>query len=665
MIKVEALTGKAEPLFDVAKMETTLAGLEGVPPDEAKRLAHQRTFTFNQKRTTLLLTIKDDLYLYDLPTHRVVRLTRSRGREEEPSLSPDGAHVAFVRDNDLFVVDVARQRERALTTDGSADVLNGKLDWVYQEEIYGRGTFRAYWWSPDSSRIAFLQLGEKRVPRYTIVDDIPYHPEIETYPYPKAGDPNPTVRLGVVSPTGGRPRWIDTGRYPADHLICDVGWSPDSRQVVFQVQDREQTWLDLDFADAAGGPPRTVIKETSKAWVEDPGSPRWLKDGTFLWSSERTGFKHLYHYRPDGTLVRQVTDGRWEARTLHGVDEAGGWIYFSGTERSPVGGDVYRVRLDGSGLQRISAAPGTHTAAFNPSFTLYIDTWSDLTTPPQVRVHRADGTEARTIHAEPVKALAEYRLSKPALLQVKARDGFVMEAMLIKPPDFDPSRKYPVYQHTYGGPHSQSVRNAWGGTSYLYHQMLAQKGIVVWICDNRSASGKGIESTWPAYLRLGETELQDIEDGLAWLRSQGFVDGSRIGINGWSYGGFMVSYALTHSRTFAMGISGGTVADWRDYDSIYTERYMKTPEHNPDGYKRTAPRFAAKNLHGQLLLLHGAIDDNVHPQNTLQLAYELQKEGKPFRLMLYPKSRHGVTEPPLVKHLRATMLAFIEQTLLR
>jgi dipeptidyl-peptidase-4 len=563
------------------------------------------------------------------------------------------------------VVEVARQRERALTTDGSAEVLNGKLDWVYQEEIYGRGTFRAYWWSPDSSRIAFLQLNEKGVPRYTIVDDIPYHPEIETYPYPKAGDPNPAVRLGVVSAAGGRPRWIDTRMYAGDHLICDVGWSPDARQVVFQVQDREQTWLDLDFADAAGGPPRTVIKETSRAWVEDPGSPRWLKDGTFLWSSERTGFKHLYHYRADGTLVRQVTDGRWEARTLHGVDEAGGWIYFSGTERSPVGGDVYRVRLDGSGFQRISAAPGTHNAAFNPSFTLYIDTWSDLTTPPQVRVHRADGTEARTIHADPVKALAEYRLSKPALLQVKARDGFVMEAMMIKPPDFDPSRKYPVYQHTYGGPHSQSVRNAWGGTSYLYHQMLAQKGIVVWICDNRSASGKGLESTWPAYLRLGETELPDIEDGLAWLRSQGFVDGSRIGINGWSYGGFMVSYALTHSRSFAMGISGGTVADWRDYDSIYTERYMKTPAHNPDGYKRTAPRFAAKDLHGRLLLLHGAIDDNVHPQNTLQLAYELQKEGKPFRLMLYPKSRHGVTDPPLVKHLRATMLDFIEQTLLR
>jgi dipeptidyl-peptidase-4 len=668
MIKVDALTGKAEPLFDVAKVESTLGGLEGVTGDEAKRIARQRSFTFNRKRTALLLTIHDDLYLYDLLAHRATRLTRSPGqKKEEASLSPDEARAAFVRDNNLFVVDVATAREVALTTDGSPDVLNGKLDWVYQEEIYGRGTFRAYWWSPDSTRIAFLQLDERAVPRYTIVDDISYHPEVEVYPYPKAGDPNPAVRLGVVPAAGGAPRWIDTSRYGRDHLVCDVSWTPDSRQVVFQVQDREQTWLELDFADALAvdGPVRTVIKETSKAWVDNPGSPQWLKDGSFLWSSERTGFRHVYHYRPDGSLVRQVTDGRWEARTVHGVDEGAGWVYFSGTERSPIGSDVYRIHLDGSGLQRLSAARGTHAASFNPSFTYYIDTWSDANTPTQVRLHRSDGREARVIDANPVMALAEYRLSKPEFVQVKARDGFVMEALVLKPPDFDPAKKYPAYQQTYGGPHAQSVRDAWGGPGAMYQQLLAQKGIVVWICDNRTASGKGIESTWPAYLRFGETELQDVEDGLAWLKGQGFVDGSRIGINGWSYGGFMVSYALTHSKTFAMGIAGGTVADWRDYDSIYTERYMRTPEHNPEGYRRSSPRWAAKDLHGQLLLLHGAIDDNVHPQNTMQLAHELQKAGHRFRLMLYPKSRHGVADPALVKHLRATMLEFTEQTLLR
>ena len=665
VLKVEAVTGRAEPLFDPAQLEAILGGIEGVSADEAKRIARPRSYTFNGKRTAILLTIRDDLYLYDLLARRVVRLTRSPGKKEEASLSPDDARVGFVCDNNLFVVDVATQRERALTTDGSPDVLNGKLDWVYQEEIYGRGTFRAYWWSPDSARIAFLQLGEKAVPRYTIVDDDAYHPEVEVYPYPKAGDPNPSVRLGIVTVRGGPARWIDTVRYGADHLVCDVSWTPDSRQVAFQVQDREQTWLDLDFAGATGRPVRTVIRETSKAWVDSPGRPRWLADGSFLWSSERTGFRHIYHHRADGTLIRQVTDGAWEARTVHGVDERAGWVYFSGTERSPIGVDVYRVHLDGSGFQRLSATRGTHAASFNPSFTYYIDTWSDATTPTQVRLHRADGAESRVIDANPVKALVEYRLSKPEFLQVRARDGFLMEALILKPSDFDPAKRYPVYQQTYAGPHAQSVKDAWGGTSSMYNQLLAQKGIVVWICDNRTASGKGVESAWPGYLRLGETELRDIEDGLAWLKAQAFVDGSRIGINGWSYGGFMVSYALTHSRSFAMGIAGGTVSDWRDYDSIYTERYMKTPEHNPEGYRRASPRWAAKDLHGQLLLMHGAIDDNVHPQNAMQLAYELQKAGRPFRMMLYPKSRHGVTEPALVKHLRAMMLEFTEQTLLR
>ena len=355
-----------------------------------------------------------------------------------------------------------------------------------------------------------------------------------------------------------------------------------------------------------------------------------------------------------------MTSGKWELRTLHGVDESGGWIYFSGTERSPIGGDVYRIKLDGTGLQRLSTADGTHSAEFSPSFGFYVDTWSDVTTPPQSapaqeRRHARSGSSTRTRSP----ALGEYRLSTPEFLQVKTRDGFVMEAMMIKPPDFDPSRRYPVYQFTYGGPHAQQVKNAWGGSQYMYHQLLAQKGIIVWICDNRTASGKGSESAWPLYRNFGESELRDIEDGVSWLKQQPYVDGSRIGIHGWSYGGFMTSYALTHSKSFVMGIAGGTVADWRDYDTVYTERYMGTPQDNPDGYRKSSPRFAAGDLHGSLLLIHGAIDDNVHMANTMQFVYELQKAQKPFQLMLYPKSRHGVTDPSLVKHLRSTMLDFV------
>jgi dipeptidyl-peptidase-4 len=247
---------------------------------------------------------------------------------------------------------------------------------------------------------------------------------------------------------------------------------------------------------------------------------------------------------------------------------------------------------------------------------------------------------------------------------VRTRDGFVMEAVMIKPPNFDPSRKYPVYQQTYAGPHAPQVRNGWGGTNYLYHQFLAQQGLIVWICDNRSASGKGAESTWAAYQRLGETELADIEDGLAWLKQQPWVDGARIGINGWSYGGFMTSYALTHSKSFAMGIAGGSVTDWTLYDSVYTERFMRMPQNNPDGYKRTSVIGAAKDLSGKLLLVHGTMDDNVHMQNTIRLAYELQKAGKPFELMVYPKSRHGVSDPQLRRHMQTMMFEFTKRTLL-
>ena len=666
-LRVEAASGKSEPLFDAARMEAALAKLPGVTPEEARRLAHQARYAWNEKKTALALTIQSDLYHYELGADQATRLTYTNGEEDDPSFSPDGALIAFTRAHDLYVVDLANQRERRLTLDGSDEILNAKLDWVYQEEVYGRGNYKAFWWSPDSRSIAFLQFLEKDVPKYTLVDDIPYHPTVETWHHPKAGDPNPKTRLAVARVAGGAPRFVDLDKYaPIESLIVEVGFTQDAKQVIFQTQDREQRFLDLNVANPSTGELKTLFRDTTKAWVDNPGPPHFLKDGSFLWLSERSGWKHLYHYKADGTLIRQVTDGKWEVRTLHGVDEVKGQVYFSGTERSHVGGDVYRAKLEGGELVRLSNAPGVHAATFNPALSLYVDSWSDAATPAQVRLHKADGGELRVIdeNKEAAARVSAYDVVKPEFLKVKTKDGFEMEAMLWKPPGFDPKRRYPVYQHTYGGPHAPQVRNGWGGTGTMYHQMLAQKGILVWICDNRSASGKGAESTWAAYKRLGETELADIEDGLAWLKQQPWVDASRIGINGWSYGGFMVSYALTHSKSFAMGIAGGTVADWKDYDSIYTERYMLMPQNNPEGYKKSSPRFAAKDLSGNLLLIHGAIDDNVHPQNTMQLAYELQQAGKPFELMLYPKSRHGVTDPPLLKHLRQTMLDFVTQNLL-
>ena len=662
---VDAVTGAAEPLVDGAALERALADLPGMSAATARRAARRPRLVWNADHSAAIMNLSNDLHLLErrgADDLRVRRLTRGPAAESMPSFSPDGRLVAFVRDHDLAVADVDTGRERALTEGGDGvRLLNGELDWVYQEEIYGRGNFKGYWWSPDSSRLAYLQTDESPVEAFTVVDHLPYRLGLEQTNYPKAGDRNPIVRLGVAPAAGGDTVWADLGRYtPTDRLLVSVGWTPDGGRVAFQVQNREQTWLDLNLADPGTGAVTRLFRETTPAWVGVHGDPLWLEDGSFLWLSERTGWKHLYRHEADGTPAGQITDGEWELRTLHGVDEESGRVYFSGTRRSPVGGDVYRVDLDGRNLTRLSERPGTHGARFSPGFTWYLDTWSDVETPPQVRLHAADdGAEVRAVAENRVAALGDYRLSRPEFLQVEARDGFVMEAMLVRPPDFDPGRRYPVFQHTYGGPHAQQVRNRWGGTAGLFHQLLAQHGIVVWVLDNRTASGKGAVSTWPVYQQFGKQELADIEDGVAWLRGQPWVDADRIGIEGWSYGGFMTSYALTHSTSFAMGIAGGTVTDWRDYDTIYTERYMRTPQNNPDGYRESSPRFNAADLHGALLLVHGTMDDNVHLQNTLQFVYELQKAGKQFDLMLYPRSRHGITDPHQNAHLRRTMLDFI------
>jgi dipeptidyl-peptidase-4 len=713
-LRVEADSGKTEPFAPVEKVEAALAAVPEIGAEKAKKLARTSPEAWAGNPKALLFTVslepapekeppapkektdkpktegrrgsksgESDLFVYTFADGKVTRATTSPEPEEEAELSPDGKSVAFVRANDLYVADVASGDLHRVTQDGSATVLNGKLDWLYQEEIFGRGTWRSFWWSPDSSAIAFLRLDEVGVPIYTLVDDVESPARVETSPYPRSGDPNPTVMLGVARLSAEKPAWVDLSKYAGgEFLIVDVGWSPKG-DLVFQVQDREQVWLDLDLVrgaapvaassgsassgsatSATAGETTTLFRETTKAWTSVNGPPKWLADGTFLWPSERTGWQHYYRYDATGKLLSTLTSGAFEARDLRGVDEANGWVYFSSTERSATGLDECRVKLDGSGRARLTQAAGTHAAKYNPSFTRFVDRWSDASTPTQVKLCKTDGTEVRTIDANAVPALSEYAFSKPEFVKVPTRDGFEMEAMLVKPPDFDPSRRYPVFQSTYAGPHAPSVHDAWGGTRGMFLQLVAQQGVVVWVCDNRTASGKGAESTWPSYLHFGETELADIEDGVAWLKKQPWVDGDRIGISGWSFGGFMTSYALTHSKSFAMGIAGGSVTDWRNYDSVYTERYMKTPEHNKEGYDRTSVVAAAKDLHGELLLIHGAIDDNVHPQSTMQLTHALQKAGKPFRMMLYPKSRHGVVDPQQVKHLQGAMLDFIRETLL-
>jgi dipeptidyl-peptidase-4 len=461
-------------------------------------------------------------------------------------------------------------------------------------------------------------------------------------------------------------KFVNLSKYkPEDFLISRVAWTPDSRAVVFQAQNREQTFLDVNLGFPNDGRLTPLMTERTRAWADAIDNPTFLRDGSAVWQFDRSGFRHLYRYDNNGALLKQITNGRWEVSEFYGVDEAKGFAYFSaiGENNDWINTHIYRIKLDGTEMKRLTETLGTHRASFDPTFTHFIDVWSDINTPPRTWLYASDGRVERVLDENRVPVLDAYRLGRPQFLKIKTRDNFEMEAMMILPPGFDKNKKYPVFAFTYSGPHAPSVRNRWGGSQLMWHQMLAQKGYIIWICDNRSASGKGAESAWSAYQKLGQTEARDLEDGFNYLKSLTFVDGTRLGMWGWSYGGFMTSYFMTQSPLLKIGIAGGLVGDWALYDSIYTGRLMRTPQNNPDGYRRASVIAGAANLNGKLLIIHGAMDDNVHQQNAIKLVYELQKAGKQFEFMTYPTQRHGVAPGMQQKHLYTLMTNFIERNL--
>jgi len=657
--KVHAVTGRCEKLYDPAVLAKALEKLEGIESKDARGLADRARYEMDASCAATLLRHDKDLFYATLDGKTTKRLTNSTVAEELASFSPDGRYVAFVRDYDLYVVSVETGEERRLTEGGSKTVRNAKADWVYFEEIYRRN-WRAYKWSPDSKAIVFQKFDDSPVDSFTVVNHVAVQQQVETEHYPLAGTANPHVQLGIVKIAGGDIRWVDTSGYPPDNmLISHFGWTPDSRSIYYYVQDRTQRWLDFNRAAIEGGSTTKLFREETEAWVDNPGDPRFLKDESFLLFSERDGWKHLYHFDRDGKLIRRVTEGEWEVRRLHAVNEEDGWIYFAGTCDSHIASNLYRVKLDGTGLCRLTKEPGSHRATVNKDGSLYVDSFSDTQTPTRVFLRRGNGERVRALDTNPVPAIGEYVLGPVELVKIKTRDGSELEGSLIKPPNFDPNKKYPVWLQTYGGPHAPSLSDSWRG-GRTFEQMLAQMGILAFRCDPRSASGRGACSTWTAYRQLGVQELRDLEDALDWLAAKPFVDMSRVGMGGHSYGGFLTAYAMTHSKRFAAGIAGAPVTDWRNYDTIYTERYMSTPKDNPDGYKKTSVVEAAKNLHGRLLLIHGARDDNVHLANTLQLAGALQQADKTFEMMIYPPNRHGIHG----MHHRRLKVDFIKRAML-
>jgi dipeptidyl-peptidase-4 len=577
---------------------------------------------------------------------------KEQAGRELTSTDPKGKYNAFVRNNNLYLEEIATKTERALTRDGSEVVRNGKTDWVYYEEVYNsRAGFKHYWWSPDGGHIAFVRLDDSPVPRATVVDYTRPAQQIELTHYPRPGDPNPLVKLAIApvkaeegegEAEGPAVRWVDLSDYAKDEgfLITRVGWLPDGKSMYFCVQDRCQTWLDFRIVGVEAGKSTKVLRDTTKAWVEVPLPPVFLKDGSILLSSERTGWKHLYHYTRDGKLINQVTSGDWEVRAVQRVDERDGVVFFSGTKDTAGALNLYKVKLDGTGLERLTMGKGDNQVNFSPTGRMFVNTTSDPETPPRVSLHHADGKLIRVLDTNPVYVQDKIKLGEFKRVQIPTPDGFLLEASVQKPANFDPLKKYPVWLLTYGGPRLPQLQ-AGGGKKGGADQALANAGYIVFRCDPRSASNKGAISAWACYKQLGVSELKDLETGVQWLTANPWADAERVGISGHSYGGFLTAYAMCNSKLFAAGVAGAPPTDWRNYDSVYTERYMLTPALNEQGYNATSVVKSAKNLHGRLLLAHGLKDDNVHVQNTFQLVNALQKAGKEFDVMIYPLARHG------------------------
>ena len=621
------------------------------------------------EQTLFVLEIDGATYIFDSSKKKATRLGTDESKAELAELNHRGNQVAYVLNNNLMRLADIEAEPVALTSDGTPLLLNGKLDWVYQEELYGRGNFKAFWWSPDDSRIAFLRTDESPVHLYPVIDHIPVRSDVETTAYPKAGDPLPNVTLAVHEFASGNTVWA---RLPEneplnEHLLSRVTWTPDSSSVLVQVQNRIQSWLDLYQIRAGNGESAVLFRDETTAWIKSPGDPVFLSDGSFLWLSPRSGFNAIYRYAPDGTEMAKLTNGLFEVRSIEGINPGKGVVYFLATPDSPTRVVPMSVRMDGTGMTKLVDQPGDYAVKFNEPASHFLAVHSTATTAEELLLFDAEGTLIRNVIPNRDDQLRHLEIAAPEFLEIPVGEEdstSTLDAMLIRPADFDANRSYPVLVYVYGGPQAPRVRDRFGGQTYLWHQHLAQRDFVVFVVDNRSCSYRSVKQAWPIYKDLARRELADVEWAVRWLlQENSWADSERIGLWGWSYGGYMTAYALTHSDLFACGISGAPVTDWRNYDAIYTERYMDTPQANETGYQESSVLSVAGNLQGKLLLIHGTVDDNVHISNSMQFVKALQLAGKQFELMVYPENRHAVRVPEQRLHLFQLMTDFLDRNL--
>lgn len=652
-----AKDGRPRVLVSHAQLAALAPALNDATQDERERERRRRyavaSYLWSPDSKSLLFTSAGSLFLYELESGRGRELTPGLDGVRHPKFSPDGKFVSFVYEHDLWVADLADRRLRRLTTGGSADVLHGDLDWVYPEEF---GVRDGHLWSPDSQRIAFLEMDQSRVPKYPLTTLTTAQATVDLQRYPKAGDPNPKVRLGVLAI--GDPRSEVSWFAPGAEYLPRFSWTPDSRLIV-QSLDRSQKNLQVEAFDASMGQRTLLLTETDSNWINVHDDLRFLEGGAgFVWSSERSGLRRLYLYESDGTLVRQLTAGDdWEVSAVAGVDQEAGIVYFTANRDNAIGSDLYAVRLTGGEVRRVTDGLGVHRVTMNPGATAYADARSTLRAPETVVIGAPGGEPERVIH-EP-QAVEQSDWAEPELSVIETGDGAQIRTLLLKPPRLERGKKYPLVIYVYGGPHTPTIRDAWDTRGrYQFHQRLVQQGFVVAYVDDRASSRLGHKYEVAAARNYGPTALADHLIAVERFKRLPFVDAERIGIWGWSGGGFATCFALTHSDAFRAGIAVAPVTDWRFYDSIYTERYMGLPAEEPEAYRRTSALEEADRLRGRLLLMHGTADDNVHAQNTIAMIDALIEAGKPYDLQLYPGQTHGISSAKDRLHLFRTMEQF-------
>lgn len=603
-----------------------------------------------------------DYFVYDCVTKKLVKILE---QAQEPIFSPDGSKVAYAKQNNVYIYDLGTGNNTAVTTDGAKNsIINGITDWVYEEEF---AFVRAFDWSADGKYLAYIRFDESKVPEFTMnVFKKDLYPSVETFKYPKAGEKNSDVSLHIYTVSAKSTKNVLLMGY-SDFYIARLKWTNDAAVLSAQVLNRHQNELDLVFVDASTAQAKVVLKETDKAYVDVTDNLTFLSDNSFIWTSEKDGWNHIYLYDKNGKLKNQLTKGNWEVTAYYGLDEKNKTVYYQSVENGSTVRDVYKISLDGKKKVRLSSKTGTNAATFSPNYSYFINSYSSSSVAPIYTLNSAkDGKEIQKIvdNTALTDKLKKYDLPGKEFFELTTDKGHQLNAWMIKPKNFDPSKKYPVFMYQYSGPGSQQVANDWLDANDYWFMMLSQEGYITVCVDGRGTGFKGAAFKKCTQNQLGKFEVEDQIDAARVIGNYPYVDKDRIGIFGWSYGGFMSSNCLFKGAdVFKMAIAVAPVTNWRFYDSIYTERYMTTPQENASGYDDNSPINHVSKLKGNFLLIHGTADDNVHVQNSMQMIEALVQANKQFDWAIYPDKNHGIYGGKTRIQLFTKMTNFIKENL--